>query len=32
MEARNSFDAPHVVEPAVFNGARRQAGRVVVNL
>ena len=32
MDARNSFDAPHVVEPAIFNGARLQAGRVVVNL
>ena len=32
MDARNSFDDPRVVEPAVFRGARLQAGKVVADL
>jgi alpha-N-arabinofuranosidase len=32
MDARNTFDAPHVVEPRAFDGARLQDGRLTVTL
>jgi alpha-N-arabinofuranosidase len=32
MDARNSYDAPNVVAPAAFNGARFQGGQLTVKL